>query len=207
MRPCYLIVQSKNKQSIKKFSLFLIETLTIEFKAIIKLIRKKKNKKILTLLKSPHGNKTAQEQFESRLYSHKYVIYSPYLFKYALFLKKTHKELFPDVRVKWIWHRSSQIGKSVQSQLFNLDYFYMIQVNNKKITQETSFFDLRKLSIENPKSSVLENITRYLKILDIYGELCLNKQKNYVWIAQQVEQRTENPCDGSSNLPLDICST
>lgn len=175
MRPCYLIIQSKNKQSIKKFSLFLTKILTIEFNAIVKLFRKKNRKKILTILKSPHVNKSAQEQFEFRTYSRKYLIFSPQQFKCLLFLKKSQKDLFADVGLKFVWTRNSIVSKSIKTQLFNLNHYSITKPTER--TQNINPSEFRKLSIHNSKFNILEKIAQFLKVLDIYGELNLNKHK------------------------------
>ena len=58
------------------------------------------NKNVITILKSPHVNKTAQEQFEYRIYTKKILInsYKPFLF--LLTLKKIKGLSFPGLSIK-----------------------------------------------------------------------------------------------------------
>jgi len=58
-----IIITSKNHITIRNFFLFLYKN-KINKLNILKSIFQEKKKKKLTILKSPHVNKTAQEQFE-----------------------------------------------------------------------------------------------------------------------------------------------
>ena len=70
----YLKLLSKDKQTLKKFTDFLVklEILILNLKCF----SKQKKRKFITVLKSPHVNKTAQEQYEFRFYSKEFVINS-----------------------------------------------------------------------------------------------------------------------------------
>ena len=57
-------------------------------------------KKIYTVLKSPHVNKTAQEKFKSEIYSKKYKIYSDKPQLLLKFLKIVESSLFEELFLK-----------------------------------------------------------------------------------------------------------
>ena len=70
MKSYHLIIQSRNQKSISTFFPFFLSSIqNLNFNVIQKYFEKKRKKKILTILKSPHVNKKAQEKFEFRYYS------------------------------------------------------------------------------------------------------------------------------------------
>ena len=69
----YITVSSKSKETLKLFLAFLSK-----FKhsnLIIKYFPKRKIKKFVTILKSPHVNKSAQEQFEFKINTKKLMLW------------------------------------------------------------------------------------------------------------------------------------
>ena len=96
----YITIISKNKSSIKNFFIFFDQALN-NFNTIKKHLKKKQKRKFLTILKSPHVNKVAQEQFEARLFSNQVsVYYSPKNLQLLILLKKIKTHIFPDVKIK-----------------------------------------------------------------------------------------------------------
>lgn len=61
---------------------------------------KKQKRKFFTVLKSPHVNKTAQEQFELCFFSKDIKFKSFQLLKILIFLKKLQKISFSDISIK-----------------------------------------------------------------------------------------------------------
>ena len=59
-------------------------------------------------------NKTAQEQFEYRIYSKQITIYSSQNFQYLVFLKKINAHLFPDVKIKIKFNMDHSIEKQIE---------------------------------------------------------------------------------------------
>jgi ribosomal protein S10 len=158
MKPCNVTIVSNNFNSLQKFFLFFFYNKKINFNTIKKYFQKKKKKKTLTILKSPHVNKTAQEQFEYRIYSKQITIYSPQGFQYLVFLKKVNTHLFPDVKIK---------------TEFNMDYSMEKQIEVLNPTNlKMNFFrrkNNRKLKLKAKK---------LIKTFDIYGELlCMKSSK------------------------------
>ena len=100
MKTFNVTITSRNKNSIYNFFLFFNRTTLCNLNARIKYSQKNLKKKRLTVLKSPHVNKKAQEQFEYRLFKKQFAIEVTKHFKYLVFLKKLSYNLFSDVNIK-----------------------------------------------------------------------------------------------------------
>ena len=66
MKQYCLKIQSKNEKSLKNFLCFFFKHLKTRFSIIQKSSANQTNRRVITFLKSPHVNKTAQEQFYLR---------------------------------------------------------------------------------------------------------------------------------------------
>ena len=67
-----ITIRSKNKNSLKKFlNVFknLSKNKRLQLNKTLNFFQKKRYNKVFTILKSPHVNKTAQEQFEFNLFA------------------------------------------------------------------------------------------------------------------------------------------
>ena len=96
-------IRSKNYNSLKSFvRIFKILTQTEELKLnkILKVFQKKRFKKIFTILRSPHVNKSAQEQFEYNLFAKHVNIKSHQILKTLIILKKIKTISFSDIELK-----------------------------------------------------------------------------------------------------------
>ena len=82
----FIKISSKNKETLQLFLMFLSKLENNNL--LIKYFPKQKIKKFITILKSPHINKSAQEQFEFRVYTKKLQISSPQHLKFLCFLKR-----------------------------------------------------------------------------------------------------------------------
>merc|ERR1712226_452953 len=92
---------SKNKNSLNKFLKILTQISRINSIQLIEFIKeKKKTKTLLSVLKSPHVNKKAQEQFEYIYYSRKNICFSWMTRKYLMLLKKIKNQLFPEIKIR-----------------------------------------------------------------------------------------------------------
>ena len=153
----FLILQinSKNKFSYRKFMKFLVTEINSlnSFPVYVNKINKEKlNKKVFSVLKSPHVNKTAQEQFEIKNYKSFLEIYS-YSSIFLLFLiKKISKKLCKDINIE------------VKIHFENLK---VLNILKKNIDSNTAFLNLHNSN----------NIKGYLKLLDCYGETCFLKSR------------------------------
>jgi len=74
MKTFNITIKSKNKTSVNEFFLFFNGNKLYNSNVIKKYFQKKAKKKKLTILKSPHVNKKAQEQFENRLFKKQFKI-------------------------------------------------------------------------------------------------------------------------------------
>ena len=168
----HITITSKNKNSIKDFFLFLNKNFK-NFNIITKYLKKKKSKKVLTILKSPHVNKTAQEQFETRLFTSQIsVYYSKKNLLALIFLKKIKTYLFPDIKIKIKFTINKLLLeqtklKTINPDNFKLNFFYQ-KLKNKK---------LKSIKNYNNKLSNKKQTQYLLQILDTYGsliKLCLD---------------------------------
>lgn len=148
-----LKINSKNKFSYKNFLKFLVTEINglNEFPVYINKLKKQKlNKKKFTVLKSPHVNKTAQEQFEIRNYTSYLEIYS-YSNVFLIFLiKQISKKLCKDIKIEI---------------KISFDNLKVLSILKKNLNPNSTF--LNKLDNRNIKG--------YLKFLDCYGEICFFK--------------------------------
>lgn len=148
----YLEISSKNKETFKKFLNFLLKLKITNLK--IKTISKQKLKQFTTVLKSPHVNKTAQEQFEFRIYKKKLIIKILKPFKLFYILKKLQNFSFPGINFKvngcFIENKFKDLITDLDPDFLNLFFFINI------------FFYKNE-----------EKTKKYLQMLDIYGNICL----------------------------------
>ena len=144
-----ITISSKNKNSIKFFFLLFFKDKKLNFDIIKKYHQKTKNKKVLTILKSPHVNKKAQEQFETRFFYKQFTISSTKVFQYFIFLKKISTSLFSDIKIKIKVISSKKSNKKTEINIFNPDNF------------------------KTNRSHSLKKTKILLKIFDIYGELLI----------------------------------
>jgi ribosomal protein S10 len=167
----YITIISKNKISIKIFFKVLNKVLQ-NFKNVKKCLKKKRKIKILTILKSPHVNKNAQEQFETRFYfSQINVRYSPKNLQFLIFLKKLKNYVFSDIKIKIEFLINKSLVKKTQTKLLNPNNFNL-QFFNKKI-KNSSIKKSKDQKYNNcfKKNNRFKQIQYLLKIFDTYGNL------------------------------------
>ena len=98
-----IYLSSKNLYSLKTFTSFILKLVNnkkLISKSLTKNFQLKTKKNSITVLKSPHVNKTAQTQFEYRLYKKQLTIYTNIPFKIIFFLKYFQEKTFADVKIK-----------------------------------------------------------------------------------------------------------
>jgi ribosomal protein S10 len=119
-----LDLKSKNLKSLKRFLIIFNKFCVIYDSESMKLTSNKKIKKVLfSVLKSPHVNKSAQEQFEFKLYNTRLIIYSKSFLKILLCLKFLSKKFFSDIQLK--------VSVTVkQKQVHNANSFYFKKINS-----------------------------------------------------------------------------
>ena len=152
-------IRSKNYNSLKSFvRIFKILTQTEELKLnkILKVFQKKRFKKIFTILRSPHVNKSAQEQFEYNLFAKHVNIKSHQILKTLIILKKIKTISFSDIelKIKFIIN-----PKSKKDIFINNLKLKKIRIGSKKKNRKI-FRDIDKF----------EQIKLYLVCLNLYGK-------------------------------------
>ena len=110
-----------------------------------------KVKRIFTVLKSPHVNKTAQEQFQYDIISRKLKFYTFQFLKLIIILQKLRSELFPDVLMK----------------------IYVIFKKNNLKKFKSYRLNPRLYRLKMIKRQSTSNLLSYLTFFDCYGSLGL----------------------------------
>ena len=175
MKHYQLTIISKNRKSAENcFLFFLNSTGELNLNIIKKYFRKKRKKNVLTILKSPHVNKTAQEQFESRFFPKQLSIYSSKNFQFLLFLKRIKTHLFPDVKIEIKFLLNENLEGKTKVNILNPSNF-KLNISRKMTFRKYILSNDRK-EIKNElynlnKKSDLKNIRHLLKIFDMYSEI------------------------------------
>ena len=164
----YLKVSCKDKKILEKFTRVFTKIRSLPI--FVKPFPKHEKRKFITILKSPHVNKTAQEQFEYRFFSKHFLVFSikPQIF--FLLLKKLKNLSFSGIKleVKGVFEKNitdKYILKLVNPDNVVLKKPYLVQRSFKK---EKTKNEISKLSINNPDLS-----KKYIQLFDSYGELYL----------------------------------
>lgn len=188
-------VSSKNKASLKNFFNFFNKELSsiVSCSMILSQRQKKTSRKIVSVLKSPHVNKTAQVHFSFNRFSKQILVFSHKPNKFFLFMKKVQANLFPDLVVQIksclkFKHGSQLNSKFVSPNNFVLDLDRLfsnnqtLNVNKKKIKSvppiETLIVSKQVKNKSRSSIIVASKIVKYLKIWDCYGEAVLLGFKN-----------------------------
>lgn len=154
-------IKSKNQNSLKRFLKLLFKLSNnkkLNLNSVLKCFNKKSQEKVFTILRSPHVNKTSQEQFSYELRSNQLSLDSLQFFKFLIAIKKSEKITGFDV-------------KSVIKFVTNV-------TSSKKETFKKINFKKSKIKLHNVEKINKLSSKKYLKLLDIHGNLvltfCLN---------------------------------
>ena len=156
-------IYSKNHSSLSLFlNYFLNNKITTKLQVIVfkTTTSQPLQKKVFTVLKSPHVNKTAQEQFEYRMYKKRLKCFIPQFPLFLAHFKRLRFNMFSDInfKIKIISNNKAK-KKKIKNQFNTNDYC----------------LDLNDLSLKS-----------YLKVLAVCGEFVLNSN---VWVAQLVRAK------------------
>ena len=153
---------STDNNSLQKFVKFLTEKICKTKNACIIVNSSSKEKMVktkFTVLKSPHVNKTAQEQFEIRNYGHHLSIYSYQTLFLLVILKRINKSLYRDLKMKIsITHSNDGFFKSLKNDL------------------DCNKFNFRNNTLSNFNPTQFSLLESYLSLLDIQGEMSFKKR-------------------------------
>src|SRR5687768_8272740 len=127
----YITIYAKEKTTVSQFMLFLSKINVITFNFFSK--KNKKNKhKFVTILKSPHINKTAQEQFEYKFFTNQIVLYSTDLFFCFVIFKRILKKGFPGLKIKLLHSFDKRKQNKIVSSFLNPDNILLRNKITKK---------------------------------------------------------------------------
>lgn len=168
----YLKVSCKDRRILKKFIGFFSKIKSLP--VFIKPFSKKKKRKVITVLKSPHVNKTAQEQFEYRFFSKSFLVFSSKPSIFFLLLKKLKNFSFSGIKieVKGLFEKDAayrHVLKLINPDnivLKNTDLSHSrLKKSKKKCKESREIFTNRTHEFSLSK--------KYIQLFDSYGEICL----------------------------------
>ena len=107
----YLYIKTKNYHSLKKFSKILIISFLKQKIKKVKYYPLSKKRTLYSVLKSPHVNKTAQEQFEFKYSHRKIVIFSKLFLKTLIIIKRYYSSIFYDIKIKILFSLLTKMSK------------------------------------------------------------------------------------------------
>nr|YP_009495466.1 ribosomal protein S10 [Toxarium undulatum]AWQ64113.1 ribosomal protein S10 [Toxarium undulatum] len=150
----YISICSKTQPAITRFCYHFFKIMsnkTLKLSLSAKIIPQKKRRTLFSLLKSPHVNKTAQNQFCYIQYKKKIVLCTPKPFNTMVLLKK------------------------LQRLIAGVKIIIQIQLNKRKFYDTlTVRLNPNQVCLSSRKKI---DIFKYLKLLDYYGELSFNAHK------------------------------
>lgn len=166
MKTLLLTASSSNEKSLNNFLELLKENFKNKQTSIIKIGRVIENKKIVTILKSPHVNKSAQEQFEKREKVVQIYLISENFNKTIITIKKILTTIFRDIKltIKYLTNNKSNKNNVLsvfKNTNFKINYSNKIPINKSLLTKKI----IEDLSIIKLKT--------YLTILSNYGNTVL----------------------------------
>jgi len=178
MRQYSLKIESKNEKSLKYFLLFFFKHLKTKFNIIQKPTIAKTNRKIITFLKSPHVNKTAQEHFDMHLFSRKILVKGYSLEKTLIFSKKVLTRLFQDISIHLELVTSKHVSKKSSLSLFNPN---KNKLSNKNFSKANLKRYKQKIKLKNfiHRQNSWVPLINFLNTISVFGEtLVIFSMKN-----------------------------
>ena len=155
-----ILLYSKNKNTLNHFLNFFKNSEKQNFRITKKLLQKKKKKKRVSILKSPHVNKTAQKHFQ---YVYFYVSLSfktHELQKNLGVLKKIKNQLFPDLKIVIKGTHKKKEHLSLKKITF---YCQKFQKKNQK-----------QFRTVMEQENLFTKTISHMKVLDYYGKIPLS---------------------------------
>ena len=121
----YLYINTKNCQSLKKFSKTFFKFFFYNSIKKLKYYPLMRKRTRFSILKSPHVNKTSQEQFEFRKSYRKIKLYTPYYLKSFFLLNLLYNRVFSsDIKIKIVF-LLKKTNKQTVNLLKNTRKFYI----------------------------------------------------------------------------------
>ena len=172
MKTLLLTAFSSNEKSLNNFLQLLKENFKNKQTNIIKISRFVDNKRLVTILKSPHVNKTAQEQFEKRKEIVKIFLISENFNKTIIAIKKILNRIFHDIKltIKYLTNNNSNTNNLLgifKNTNFKIKCYKKIRTNKSLLNKQ------RIKYLYDIKSSI--KLKTYLTIVSNHGNIILNK--------------------------------
>ncbi len=165
----YLKISCKDEKILKKFIKFFLKIKSLPI--FVKPFPKSKKRKFVTVLKSPHVNKTAQEQFEYRFFSKHFLVFSFKPLIFFLLLKKLKNFSFAGIKleVKGLFEKNK--ARKCTLKLISPDNIVLKNMN----LNEKNFKKEHKISKHawNDPAYDVNLLKKYIQSFDSYGEICL----------------------------------
>ena len=156
----YIKASSKDQKVLEKFSFFLSKLETSTF--TLKCFSKQKKRKFITILKSPHVNKTAQEQFEFRFYNKRFLINSFQPLTFLFVLKKIKNLSFSGLNL--------EVKSLLEHNEKNKNFLKLLSPDNLTLSIKHDC-NKQKLTNKFPTENLL--LKKYIQLFDCYGEMFL----------------------------------
>jgi ribosomal protein S10 len=115
-------INSKNKNSLNFFLKFFIQTCSkknLKIDLFLKYFPRQTTKNVFTILRSPHVNKTAQEQLEYNIFSKQINIQAFQILTFLVILKKIQIYLFSDIQIKVKYTFQKKNSNKIRMQNLN----------------------------------------------------------------------------------------
>jgi len=170
MKQYYFRISSKNEKSLRNFLFFFLNYLKAEFNIIYGSTYSNNKRKVITLLKSPHVNKTAQEHFELHTFSRQVIVKTFLPNKNFIFVKKVINQFFQDLSFKLEFINKSDLGHKNLLFILNPNNY---KLHLEKLTHKNVRRDKQK-SISKSNFLAKNNLTKLSKFLNkasVFGEI------------------------------------
>ena len=166
----HITISSKKKKSLKNFINFLEQSFNLQKFQLLShcKINKKKIKKF-TVLKSPHVNKSAQEQFEYKIYSITINISSYKIKKYLLFIKKIRNQLFTEINIKTTGSYSIKNKQNITNKQNIYINKFTIKLSKLNCINQKIKFKKHQKTYKKINKNLLKRTTHYLNLLNYCG--------------------------------------
>lgn len=162
----YITIISNNFNSLNTFFFYFFFFNTVKYKIINKYKIKKRKKKVITILKSPHIYKSSQETFYYKIHLKKITLFAANISQVLIFNKKIKTIVCSDIKIKIKF--SVNLINNIKAKIFNSDNFKFIVFKK--------FF-----TIKNFKNIAKQKTCNLIRLSDMYGQIL--KQSSKKWLS------------------------
>jgi ribosomal protein S10 len=170
----YLKVSCKDERILKKFTTVLTKIKSLSI--FLKSFPTYEKRKFVTVLKSPHVNKTAQEQFEYRFYCKRFLISSVKPLTLFSLLKKLKNLSFLGMNLKVIGLFGKNRTNKHSLKMISPDNIVLTNIPKRYVNNKQKFKTNKQARISQTVSNNSRNsllLKKYIQLFDLYGEISL----------------------------------